>query len=174
MAFASSGNGSAQHLAGELFKQKAGVDRRETAMTLDDITEAFSLLDDWTDKYRYLIELGRTLPPFQDADRTLENKVLGCQSQVWLVPRDSGSAVGGAGSAPLYFDADSDAHIVRGLVALVLLLVNGKSASEIAAFDPRGVFAELGLDQHLSQGRTNGLLAMVGRVKQIASSRAHA
>jgi cysteine desulfuration protein SufE len=137
-------------------------------MTIDDVIEAFSLMDDWADKYRYLIELGRTLPPFPDEERTAANKVLGCQSQVWLVATPSVDETDG--TIRFTFLADSDAHIVRGLVALVLLLTEGKSADELATLDPRPMFAELGLDQHLSQGRTNGLLSMVGRVKQLADT----
>lgn len=131
--------------------------------TLDEVLEAFSLLDDWTDKYRYLIELGRALPELPEAEKTQENKVLGCQSQVWLVLEEAGDA-----TRPYRFRADSDAHIVRGLVALVLAIFDGKNGAEIAALDPRPIFAELGLDQHLSQGRTNGLLSMVGRIKHLA------
>ncbi len=131
--------------------------------TLQDVLEAFSLLDDWTDKYRYIIELGRTLPELPDALKTQENKVLGCQSQVWLVLAQHTPEDG-----LFHFRADSDAHIVRGLVALVLAIFDGKTRDEIAALDPRPIFAELGLDQHLSQGRTNGLLSMVGRIKQLA------
>lgn len=134
---------------------------------LEDVIDAFSLLDDWTDKYRYIIELGRALPPLPDEFKIAENKVLGCQSQVWLVgSRDDASP-------PRFsFRADSDAHIVRGLVAIVLSIFQGKSAEEIAALDPRPIFAELGLDQHLSQGRSNGLLAMVGRIKDLARAAA--
>lgn len=137
-------------------------------MTIEDVREAFSLLDDWADKYRYLIELGRTLPPFPEQARTQANKVLGCQSQVWLLAEKDATA--DDAEVRFQFLADSDAHIVRGLVALVLLLANGKTAAELATLDPRPVFAELGLDQHLSQGRTNGLLSMVGRAKAIAAA----
>lgn len=133
---------------------------------IEDVIDAFSLLDDWTDKYRYIIELGKTLPGLPDELKTQENKVLGCQSQVWLV-----SSADGSQPVRFHFRADSDAHIVRGLVAIVLSIFDGKTADEIAALDPRPIFAELGLDQHLSQGRSNGLLSMVGRIKDLA--RAH-
>jgi len=132
-------------------------------MNLPDLIDTFELLDDWSEKYRTLIELGRELPPFPEDLKTAENKVLGCQSQVWVVSeRDAEDP------AIFRFRADSDAHIVRGLVALVLLMYDGKSATEIQALDPRETFAALGLDRHLSQGRTNGLLSMVGRIKRLA------
>jgi cysteine desulfuration protein SufE len=131
-------------------------------MTLNELRESFSFLDDWMDKYRLIIELGKTLSPMDDALKVPEHKVLGCQSQVWLV---GGKAADGS----LKFVADSDAHIVRGLIAIVLMIFGGKSSREIAELDPRPIFHELGLDQHLSQGRSNGLLSMVGRIKQIAA-----
>jgi cysteine desulfuration protein SufE len=132
--------------------------------SIEELLENFSLLDDWTDKYRYLIEIGRELPPLPEAAKVADNKVLGCQSQVWLVGQETPDGT-------ITFSADSDAHIVRGLVAIVLLLFSGKTKNVIAELDPRPVFGELGLDQHLSQGRSNGLLSMVGRIKQIAASK---
>lgn len=134
-------------------------------MELTDLIDAFEMIDDWSEKYRMLIELGRELPPLPESEKTPENKVLGCQSQVWVVasrdPEDP---------ARFRFLADSDAHIVRGLVALVRMMFDGKTAEEIASIDPRPTFAALGLDQHLSQGRTNGLLSMVGRIKKLAAA----
>jgi cysteine desulfuration protein SufE len=132
-------------------------------MDLDELLESFALLDDWGDRYRYIIELGRDLPALSDADRTPETKVRGCMSQVWLVGEPDP-----ADPSRLVFRADSDAHIVRGLVAILLVLFSGLRADEILALDPRPIFAKLGLDQHLSQGRSNGLLSMVGRIKEIA------
>lgn len=133
-------------------------------MNLPDLIDTFELLDDWSEKYRTLIELGRELPPFPEAEKTAENKVLGCQSQVWVIAsRDE------VDPSLFRFRADSDAHIVRGLVALVLLMYDGKTSAEIDALDPRETFATLGLDRHLSQGRTNGLLSMVGRIKRLAA-----
>ncbi len=135
-------------------------------MTIDELIESFSFLDDWMEKYRLLMELGKTLPEMPEALKVPENKVLGCQSQVWLV----GAPRGGDGSAvAMDFVADSDAHIVRGLVAVALMIFGGKSPAEIVEIDPRPIFHELGLDQHLSQGRSNGLLSMVGRIKEIAA-----
>lgn len=133
--------------------------------TLDDVREAFALLDDWGERYRFIIDLGRELPLLDEAHKTQANKVLGCQSQVWVI--------GGPSSEDprrLRFQADSDAHIVRGLVCLVLMLFDGLTPPEVLSLDPRPIFAELGLDQHLSQGRTNGLLSMVGKIKSIAAS----
>ncbi|MCB9656613.1 MAG: SufE family protein [Sandaracinaceae bacterium] len=116
------------------------------------------------ERYRYIIELGKRLPELPEAQRTAENKVLGCQSQVWLVTSESDDP------DVMVFEADSDAHIVRGLVAILLVMFSGKTRAEIAALDPRPTFAELGLDQHLSQGRSNGLLSMVGRIKALAAA----
>ncbi|MBC7172800.1 MAG: SufE family protein [Polyangiaceae bacterium] len=132
-------------------------------MTLDELIDTFSFLDDWMEKYRVIIELGKTLPELPEEAKVPANKVLGCQSQVWLV--EGGRLPDGG----VEFVADSDAHIVRGLVAIVFMIFSGKRPEEIAALDPRPIFEELGLDQHLSQGRSNGLLSMVGRIKQIAS-----
>lgn len=133
-------------------------------MTLDELRENFAFLDDWMDKYRMIIELGQDLEPLPEEEKVRENKVLGCQSQVWLVCRPSTEREGA-----LHFVADSDAHIVRGLVAIVLMIFDHKTPEEIQAIDARPIFAELGLDQHLSQGRSNGLLAMVKRIQSLAS-----
>ena len=131
---------------------------------LPELLENFEFLDDWMERYRYIIELGKRLPELPEAQRTAENKVLGCQSQVWLVVAESDDP------ERMVFEADSDAHIVRGLVAILLVMFSGKTRAEIAALDPRPTFAELGLDQHLSQGRSNGLLSMVGRIKALAAA----
>jgi len=135
-----------------------------TMMTLDELRESFDYLDDWLDKYRMIIELGQELEPLPEEARVPANKVLGCQSQVWLIAEPSSEREGA-----LHFIADSDAHIVRGLVAIVMMLFDHKRPEEIAALDPRPVLAELGLDQHLSQGRSNGLLSMIGKIKELAA-----
>ena len=135
-------------------------------MDIDELIENFEFLGDWEERYRYIIELGRKLPDFDPKNRTEENKVRGCQSQVWLVTDDHSE-----NSDLLYFRADSDAHIVRGLLAILLMMFTGKSASAILAVDAKDVFAKLGLDQHLSPSRANGLNAMVQRVRAIASVR---
>jgi len=135
--------------------------------SIEDLVESFELFEDWQDRYGYLIELGRELPPFPEAARTPENKVKGCMSQVWLVADPMGQ-----GSRVLCFHADSDAHIARGLVAVILTIFSGHTPQEILDTDPRPVFARLGLDKHLSMGRSNGLLSMVGKIKEIAAAAA--
>ena len=140
---------------------------------LEELLENFEFLDDWMERYRYIIELGKKLPEMPEAQRVAENKVLGCQSQVWLVvgePAEDAPPPTGAPDERMVFEADSDAHIVRGLVAILLVMFSGKTRAEIATLDPRPTFAELGLDQHLSQGRSNGLLSMVGRIKALAQA----
>ena len=131
-------------------------------MSLDDIRSDFALLDDWEDRYRYVIELGRALPPLDDALKTEATKVRGCASQVWLVARRT---PGG-----LSFLGDSDAHIVRGLVAILLTALDGKSAAEIVATDLRAIFAGLGLEENLTPQRSNGLASMIARVKSDAAA----
>ena len=132
------------------------------AMTIDEIIENFSLLDDWDDRYRYVIELGRALPPLPDSARTETNKVQGCASQVWLaseVRRD------GAAGPTLHLVGDSDAHIVRGLVAILLALYGDKPAREILSTDAIAVFERLGLREHLTPQRSNGFRSMVERIR---------
>lgn len=136
-------------------------------MTLDDIRADFALLDDWEDRYRYVIELGRTLPAFDETQRTPENKVRGCVSQVWLATRWPAQA----GAAPvLEMQGDSDAHIVRGLVAILLSLYAGRTAEEVVATDARAVLGELGLSDHLTAQRSNGLNSMVERIRADAQA----
>jgi cysteine desulfuration protein SufE len=134
-------------------------------MTADQDIEAlvadFELLDDWEDRYRFVIELGRALPPFPEAERTEANKVQGCTSQVWLV---SGRRDGPDGPV-LEFKGDSDAHIVRGLVAVLLSILSGKGAREILEADPLAVFRRIGLEGHLTPQRSNGLRSMVERIR---------
>ncbi|WP_029354178.1 SufE family protein [Bosea sp. 117] len=131
-------------------------------MKIDDIIDDFELLDSWDDRYRYLIELGRKLPPFPEAERTEARKVQGCASQVWLVPH---AEPNGAGGPRLDFLGDSDAHIVRGLIAILLALYSGRPAGEIAATDPAPVFERIGLREHLTPQRSNGLRSMVERIR---------
>lgn len=139
-------------------------------MALDDIREAFSFFDDWEDRYRYVVDLGKQLPSMPDALKTDATKVQGCQSQVWLVARPALRN----GQAVVEYLADSDAHIVRGLVAILLAIYSGRPATEIAATDSRAMFAELGLDQHLSPSRANGLFSMDRRIKELAHAMATA
>ena len=135
------------------------------AVTLDEIRENFSLLDDWEDRYRYVIDLGKELPAYPDDARDAAHKVQGCVSQVWLktIPHE--------GSDPVIdFLGDSDAHIVRGLVAIVLAFYSGRKASEIVASDPEEVLKKLGLDEHLTPQRSNGLRSMVARIRRDAEA----
>ena len=131
--------------------------------SLDKIMDDFSFLDDWEDRYRYVIELGKELPDLADEKKTAENKVQGCASQVWVVSHSDGGA-----DPILTFEGDSDAHIVRGLVAIVLATYSGKKASEIAALDAIEVFGKIGLVEHLSSQRANGLRSMVNRIREEA------
>jgi cysteine desulfuration protein SufE len=134
-------------------------------MAIDEIIGNFEMLDEWEDRYRYLIELGRTLEPLPKEAYTDENKVLGCASQVWL---ESKVAKDGPGAPILNFRGDSDAHIVRGLVALILALYSGRPADEIRNLDAMPLFTELGLAQHLTPQRSNGVRSMVERIKNEA------
>lgn len=135
------------------------------ADTIDDIVANFELLDDWDDRYRYLIELGKTLAPLADADRTDVNKVRGCVSQVWLKTSVDRSD---PARPVLTFVGDSDAHIVRGLVAILLALVSGRAARDIVKSNPIDLFDRLDLRAHLTPQRSNGLRAMVDRVRRDA------
>lgn len=133
--------------------------------TLAAIVENFEFLDDWEDRYRYLIELGRTLEPLPEAAHNETNRVRGCASQVWLethVDKDD------LGRPRLTFIGDSDAHIVRGLVALALAIFSGQTAETIVATDAHAVFDQLGLGAHLTPQRSNGLRSMVDRIKSDA------
>ena len=133
-------------------------------MTIDEIRDNFALLEEWDDRYRYVIELGRTLAPMSEAEHSAANKVQGCASQVWLaraIDRSNGEPV-------LNFRGDSDAHIVRGLIAILLTLQSGKTARDILGTDPIAVFDELGFREHLTPQRSNGRRAMVERIKNDA------
>jgi len=136
-------------------------------ITIDDIIENFSLLDDWDDRYRYVIELGRMLVPFPEAARTEANKVQGCASQVWLT---TGVERNGATGPVLRFEGDSDAHIVRGLIAILFAVYSGKPAQEILDVDALALFDRLGLREHLTPQRSNGLKSMVGRIRTDAGN----
>jgi len=131
------------------------------AMSLDAIRADFALLDDWEDRYRYVIELGRGLPALPGALRTDANKVRGCVSQVWLASKTHKGAHGSV----FRFQGDSDAHIVRGLIAILFAIYQDKTAAEILKTDAAAVFAELGLKDHLTPQRSNGFFAMVERIR---------
>lgn len=128
---------------------------------LDALAEEFELLGEWEERYRYVIDLGRGLEPLTDTERSDSNKVRGCASQVWLVNEDGPDGA-------LRFRGDSDAHIVRGLIAIVLRLYNNRTPAEIAGFDATAAFQRLGLTGALTQQRSNGLAAMVQRIRRDA------
>lgn len=133
-------------------------------MTIEAIRSDFALLDDWEDRYRYVIELGKALPPLPDELRTDANKVRGCASQVWLVAEPSAEG-------RLVFRGDSDAHIVRGLIAILLQLYSGRTPADMLAFDAKAAMARLGLAGALSAQRSNGLFSMVERIRREAAAR---
>jgi cysteine desulfuration protein SufE len=135
--------------------------------TIDEIVENFTLLDQWDDRYRYVIELGRTLPPLPESAYTDANKVRGCASQVWLLTHVKPD---GAAGPTLTFAGDSDAHIVRGLIAILLALYSGKSAREILETDALDLFDRIGLRENLTPQRSNGLRSMVERVRSEAKA----
>ena len=128
---------------------------------IDEIIDNFSLLDEWDDRYRYLIELGRELPPLAAEAHNDANKVRGCASQVWL---DTRVRPNGAGGPVLTFVGDSDAHIVRGLIAILFAMYSGKSAKDILATDAVALFEKMGLREHLTPQRSNGFRSMVDRI----------
>jgi cysteine desulfuration protein SufE len=133
-------------------------------MTIDEIKDNFALLEDWDDRYRYVIELGRTLEPMPEAEHSATNKVQGCASQVWLSKR-----IDDGGSEPvLNYLGDSDAHIVRGLIAILLTLYSGHTPKQILGTDAPAVFDELGFREHLTPQRSNGLRSMVERIRSDA------
>src|SRR3954453_23994497 len=129
---------------------------------LAELSAEFEVLGDWEERYRYVIELGKGLSPLTDAERSDANKVRGCASQVWLVTEPQGDGT-------LTFRGDSDAHIVRGLIAIVLRLFSARKPAEILAFDAPAAFETLGLKGALSQQRSNGLASMVARIRSDAS-----
>ncbi len=132
--------------------------------TAEEIIDNFQIIDDWEERYRYLIELGQGMEPLPEADRTQENKVMGCASQVWLAQ----SLEKVDGEPVLRLRGDSDAHIVRGLVALMIALYSGRTPAEALAIDPIKTLAEIGLEQHLTPQRSNGLRSMVERIRKDA------
>ncbi|HWO85727.1 MAG TPA: SufE family protein [Stellaceae bacterium] len=134
-------------------------------MTIDEIRENFALLDDWDDRYRYVIELGRTLEPMSEAEHSAANKVQGCASQVWLskrIDRNNGN------EPVLNYLGDSDAHIVRGLIAILLTLYSGHTPQQILSTDAIALLDEFGFREHLTPQRSNGLRSMVERIRSDA------
>ena len=129
-------------------------------MDIQEIIENFEFLDDWDDRYKYLIELGNQLPPFAEVDQISDNKVQGCVSQVWVTAQ-----IGDGEDPVLQFYGTSDAHIVRGLIAIAFAIFSGKQASEILRIDEREVFNQLSLTEHITPQRSNGLKSLVNRIK---------
>ena len=132
---------------------------------ISEIMENFEYLDDWDDRYRYVIELGKELENLTDDERTASNKVQGCVSQVWLITNYDTDP---NGELRLYFKGDSDAHIVRGLIGIIIALFNGKSPAEILKINLETIFAKIGLREHLTRQRSDGLTSMIKRVYQDA------
>jgi cysteine desulfuration protein SufE len=138
------------------------MSKTSTPAAFETIVEDMDFLDDWEDRYRYVIELGKAMPPMPDALKTPATKVDGCASQVWIATRTDGER--------LDFDGDSDAMIVRGLIAVLRALYAGRTRGEILSTDAHEAFARLGLDQALSAQRSNGLRAMVQRLRETAAA----
>ncbi|KFI31736.1 cysteine desufuration protein SufE [Haematobacter massiliensis] len=134
----------------------------------EDIADTFDFLDDWEDRYRHVIELGKAMPPLDDAFRVPATKVDGCASQVWIRPVMDGEGEG----AVFSFEGDSDAMIVRGLIAILHALYSGLTVAEVRQVDAPGELKRLGLDEHLSSQRSNGLRAMVRRIRDVADAEA--
>ena len=134
--------------------------------TFEEIVETFEFLDDWEDRYRHVIEMGRAMPRLDDALKVPATKVDGCASQVWLVPKIEGAGP----SATLDFDGESDAMIVQGLIAILKALYAGNTVEEALKIDALASFGRLGLDQHLSAQRSNGLRAMIARLRAFSSA----
>ena len=139
-------------------------------MTINDIRADFALLDDWEDRYRYVIELGRALPPFPEEQRTDANKVRGCASQLWLATERVAAPWNAKRKDRLKMQGTSDAHIVQGLIALLFSIYEGKTLAEITQTDAEGIFSEFGLREHLTQQRSNGLASMVKRIRSDAQA----
>ena len=134
-------------------------------LTVEKLIQNFEILGNWEERYRYVIDLGRKLPELDDKYKTEDNRVKGCVSNVWLITR-----LNEEDQKKLEFDADSDAHIVRGLVAILLAAYSGKTADEILAVDIRDVFQQLDLENHLSPSRSNGFFSMVERIQTLAKA----
>jgi len=131
-------------------------------MTLDELIDNFEFLDGWEEKYQYVIDLGRQLEPLEDKYKTEEWKVKGCQSQVWLVPQFE--------NGKLHFKGDSDAILVKGIIAIVFMIYNDKSAEDIKNVDVAKIFATLGLEENLTPSRRNGMMSMVAKIKEYADA----
>lgn len=131
-------------------------------MDKNELLENFALFEDWEDRYTYLIDMGRKLPPMDEALKNENTKVQGCTSQVWLVPKHS--------DENFEFLADSDSHIVKGLIAVLMAVYNGTPRDQVTSLDIKKIFGELGLEDHLSPNRRNGFYAMVGKIQSLAAA----
>ena len=131
-------------------------------MTIEELIDNFSFLDGWEEKYQYVIDLGHKLEPLDEKFKTDEWKVKGCQSQVWLVPQIQNGV--------FHFKGDSDAILVKGIISIVLLIYNDKTAAEIKNIDVTKIFVKLGLEENLTPSRRNGMLSMVEKIKQYAAA----
>ena len=131
-------------------------------MTIEELIDNFSFLDGWEEKYQYVIDLGRKLEPLDEKFKTDDWKVKGCQSQVWLVPQIQNGV--------FHFKGDSDAILVKGIISIVLLIYNDKTAAEIKNIDVTKIFVKLGLEENLTPSRRNGMLSMVEKIKQYAAA----
>lgn len=137
------------------------------ARSIDDLVEDFELFEDWEERYRYIVDLGKKLPPMPEDEKIEDNKVRGCMSQVWMTSQVDDSTE----PSTLSFRADSDALIVKGLIAILLELYSGRTPQEITELDATEALTRLGLESHLSPNRRNGFVAMVGRIKAEAETR---
>ena len=135
-------------------------------ITKDELIEEFDLFDDWEEKYRFIIELGDGLPAFDSDARIESNRVQGCVSNVWLLPHEGDDGL-------IYFTADSDSQLGKGLIAIVIMLFSGKSAEDILQFDISDLFERVELTQHISRSRSNGLNSMIQRIKSLALAQLH-
>ena len=131
-------------------------------MTIDELIENFSFFDSWEEKYQYVIDLGHKLEPLDEKFKTEEWKIKGCQSQVWLVPEFKNNKIS--------FKGDSDAILVKGIIAIVLTVYNNKSAEEIKNIDVNKIFVKLGLEENLTPSRRNGMMSMIAKINQYATS----
>jgi cysteine desulfuration protein SufE len=136
-------------------------------MDIDELVDTFELLGDWEERYRFIIDLGRKLPPLPEADHNEANKVRGCMSQVWLT-----HTVEPGPPLKLRFQGDSDSHLVKGLIALLFQLCSDKTPQEILATDIASAFSRLGLENHITMNRRNGFYAMVERIRAMAAAQA--
>ena len=136
------------------------------AHSIDDLVEDFELFEDWEERYRYIVDLGKKLPPMPEDEKIEDNKVRGCMSQVWMTSQVDDSTE----PSTLSFRADSDAFIVKGLIAILLELYSGRTPQEITELDATEALTRLGLESHLSPNRRNGFVAMVGRIKSEAQA----